>query len=264
MNVVLFGAKVVASLLTGSMVVLVSTLDSALDLLSGGILFLAAILARKEDPMQYPLGKQRMEPIGIVIFSTLMVRCPRCVFGADGCRSDGVRTHGVTQGMSAVLVLVEAIKLLADDTVPASETETTIVSTAIILSGVVLVKGLLYVLCKRVQQLRGSSTVEAYTDDHRNDAISNAVGTIAFCLSQLYCTGTRDAEGVCPKVVLWWIDPATAVALSLLIVYAWVEKGQETLLLLVGQNSTRELHNQLVYAAACHEPESVLQVGTGR
>jgi divalent metal cation (Fe/Co/Zn/Cd) transporter len=37
---------------TGSMVVLVSTLDSALDILSGGILFLTALLASKPDPVK--------------------------------------------------------------------------------------------------------------------------------------------------------------------------------------------------------------------
>ena len=35
-NVLLFAAKIAAAIMTGSMVVLVSTLDSALDLLSGG------------------------------------------------------------------------------------------------------------------------------------------------------------------------------------------------------------------------------------
>ena len=87
-NVLLFGAKLVAAVMTGSMVVLVSTLDSALDLLSGGILFVTALLAKKPDPMRYPLGKAKMEPLGIVVFSALM-------------------------GMSALMVAVESIKALS-------------------------------------------------------------------------------------------------------------------------------------------------------
>ena len=75
-NVVLFAAKIVASVLSGSMVVLVSTLDSALDLLSGGILYITARVARRPDAATYPLGKGRAEPLGIIVCEH--PRLPRC------------------------------------------------------------------------------------------------------------------------------------------------------------------------------------------
>ena len=208
-NVVLFAAKVVAALMTGSMVVLVSTLDSALDLLSGGILFVTAVMARKSDPLKYPLGKARMEPLGIVVFSTLM-------------------------GMSSLLVLVEALKILLEAERPASESTDVALSTALILGGVVIMKAGLWVWCSKVQSLRGSATVAAYSDDHRNDAISNAVSVVAFCLAQFTCSTERDANGVCPSVELWYIDPGTAIALSVLIFANWVDSGRQQLTLLVG------------------------------
>ena len=163
----------------------------ALDLLSGGILFLTALLAQKPNPMQYPLGKAKMEPLGIVVFSALM-------------------------GMSALMVAVESIKALAssqcedeaegsavaatsrqsigslsnaveDRCLPESYTIDIALTTAFILVGVVLVKAVLLCYCRSVQKMRGSASVQAYADDHFNDALSNGVSVAVFCLAQLYC-----------------------------------------------------------------------------
>ena len=185
LNVLLFIAKLVAAVMTGSMIVLVSTLDSALDLLSGGILFVTALVARKPNPTQYPLGKAKMEPLGIVVFSALM-------------------------GMSALMVAVESLKALVSThecpaavpeaelegssaasvaegegpaCLPSSYTVDVAIMTAAILAGVVVVKAALFVYCRRVQALRGSATVGAYADDHFNDALANAVSVAVFCLA---------------------------------------------------------------------------------
>ncbi len=253
-NVLLFGAKLVAAVMTGSMVVLVSTLDSALDLLSGGILFVTALVAKKPNPMSYPLGKSKMEPLGIVVFSALM-------------------------GMSALMVAVESIKALLSSQceavgepavtspggrnstdggslsaaeeercLPESYTAAIALTTAIILAGVVVVKTLLLVYCRRVQKLRGSASVEAYADDHFNDAVSNGVSVIVFCLAQFYCPDGRvdTPEGsVCPDVILWWLDPLAALLLSIMIFSNWVDSGREQLLLLVGHIAPTTLLQQL-------------------
>ncbi len=254
-NVLLFGAKLVAAVMTGSMVVLVSTLDSALDLLSGGILFFTALVAKKPNPMSYPLGKAKMEPLGIVVFSALM-------------------------GMSALMVAVESIKALLSSQceeesgkppatspgggnntdggslsaaeeercLPESYTADIALTTAIILAGVVVVKTLLLVYCRSVQNLRGSASVEAYADDHFNDALSNGVSVLVFCLAQFYCPDGRvdTPEGsVCPDVILWWLDPLAALLLSLMIFANWVDSGREQLLLLVGHIAPTILLKQL-------------------
>lgn len=256
-NVLLFGAKLVAAVMTGSMVVLVSTLDSALDLLSGGILFVTALIAKKPNPMNYPLGKAKMEPLGIVVFSALM-------------------------GMSALMVAVESIKALTrsqcdedadepavaspdglettdggslsaaedDRCLPESYTIDIALTTAIILAGVVVVKTLLYLYCRSVQNLRGSASVQAYADDHFNDALSNGVSVAVFCAAQFYCPDGRvdTPDGsVCPAVILWWMDPLAALLLSLMIFANWVDSGREQLLLLVGHIAPTGLLQQLTY-----------------
>jgi Co/Zn/Cd efflux system component len=62
-NLVLFVAKVYASVESRSMAVIASTLDSLLDLLSGFILWFTANAMRTPNNFRYPIGKRRMQPV---------------------------------------------------------------------------------------------------------------------------------------------------------------------------------------------------------
>jgi divalent metal cation (Fe/Co/Zn/Cd) transporter len=62
-NMVLFAAKVYASLRSGSLAIIASTLDSLLDLLSGIILWFTAFSMQTPNPYRYPIGKRRMQPL---------------------------------------------------------------------------------------------------------------------------------------------------------------------------------------------------------
>lgn len=62
-NMVLFIAKVYASVESRSLAVIASTLDSLLDLLSGFILWFTASAMRKPNQYRYPIGKKRMQPV---------------------------------------------------------------------------------------------------------------------------------------------------------------------------------------------------------
>jgi len=62
-NMVLFAAKVYASVKSGSLAIIASTLDSLLDLLSGFILWFTAFSMQTPNPYQYPIGKKRMQPL---------------------------------------------------------------------------------------------------------------------------------------------------------------------------------------------------------
>lgn len=73
-NLVLFVAKVYASMESRSMAVIASTLDSLLDLLSGFILWFTANAMRKPNQFHYPIGKRRMQPVVcfcVCLFSSL-------------------------------------------------------------------------------------------------------------------------------------------------------------------------------------------------
>lgn len=62
-NLVLFAAKVFASIESRSLAVIASTLDSLLDLLSGFILWFTSNAMRKPNRFHYPIGKKRMQPV---------------------------------------------------------------------------------------------------------------------------------------------------------------------------------------------------------
>lgn len=62
-NMALFSAKVYASVRSGSLAIIASTLDSLLDLLSGFILWFTAFSMQTPNPYQYPIGKKRMQPL---------------------------------------------------------------------------------------------------------------------------------------------------------------------------------------------------------
>uniref|UniRef100_A0A0E0DSJ0 Uncharacterized protein n=1 Tax=Oryza meridionalis TaxID=40149 RepID=A0A0E0DSJ0_9ORYZ len=63
-NMVLFAAKVYASIRSGSLAIIASTLDSLLDLLSSFILWFTAFSMKTPNPYRYPIGKRRMQPLG--------------------------------------------------------------------------------------------------------------------------------------------------------------------------------------------------------
>ncbi|VFQ62901.1 unnamed protein product [Cuscuta campestris] len=86
-NMILFAAKVYASVRSGSLAIVASTLDSLLDLLSGFILWFTAFSMKRQNPYKYPIGKKRMQPlehnlkltkdqefwvVGIMVFVTLV------------------------------------------------------------------------------------------------------------------------------------------------------------------------------------------------
>lgn len=66
-NLVLFIAKVYASVESRSLAVIASTLDSLLDLLSGFILWFTAYAMRKPNEFHYPIGKSRMQPVVLLL-----------------------------------------------------------------------------------------------------------------------------------------------------------------------------------------------------
>ena len=62
-NLVLFAAKVYASIASRSLAVIASTMDSLLDLLSGFILWFTAHAMKNPNQYHYPIGKKRMQPV---------------------------------------------------------------------------------------------------------------------------------------------------------------------------------------------------------
>lgn len=153
-NMVLFAAKVYASVKSGSLAIIASTLDSLLDLLSGFILWFTAFSMQTPNPYQYPIGKKRMQPLGILVFASVMA----------------------TLGLQIIL---ESVRTLSSDEADFSltkEQERWVISIMLM---VTLVKLLLMVYCRSFT----NEIVKAYAQDHFFDVITNIIGLFAALLA---------------------------------------------------------------------------------
>ncbi|KAF3569681.1 hypothetical protein F2Q69_00063265 [Brassica cretica] len=145
-NLVLFVAKVYASMESRSMAVIASTLDSLLDLLSGFILWFTANAMSKPNHFHYPIGKRRMQPVGIIVFASVMA----------------------TLGLQ---VLLESGRQLASKNgIDMNSTEEKWMIG--IMVSVTIIKFLLMLYCRGFQ----NEIVRAYAQDHFFDVVTNSIG----------------------------------------------------------------------------------------
>ena len=72
-NALLLVGKIVVIVLTSSLSVLASLVDAALDFLSTAIIWTTTKLISQQDQYSYPVGRRRLEPIGVLVFSVVMI-----------------------------------------------------------------------------------------------------------------------------------------------------------------------------------------------
>lgn len=72
-NTILLAGKLAVILLTNSLSVLASLVDAALDFLSTAIVWITTKLISNHDQYSYPIGRRRLEPIGVLVFSVIMI-----------------------------------------------------------------------------------------------------------------------------------------------------------------------------------------------
>ena len=72
-NALLLAGKIAVIVLTSSLSVLASLVDAALDFLSTAIVYITTKLVSRQDQYTYPVGRGRLEPIGVLVFSVIMI-----------------------------------------------------------------------------------------------------------------------------------------------------------------------------------------------
>ncbi|XP_014503172.1 metal tolerance protein 10 isoform X2 [Vigna radiata var. radiata] len=155
-NLVLFAAKVYTSIESKSLAVIASTMDSLLDLLSGFILWFTAYAMRNPNQYHYPIGKKRMQPVGIIVFASVMA----------------------TLGLQ---ILIESGRQLITKSKPEMDSQELKWMIGIMAS-VTVVKFILMIYCRRFK----NEIVRAYAQDHFFDVITNSVGLVAAVLAVKY------------------------------------------------------------------------------
>jgi len=201
-NIVLCVAKIQVFMSTGSLAVLVSIVDSVLDLVSGGILWVTVreISRATRDLYRFPIGKARLELIGTLVFSIAMT-------------------------FSMIVVGIESFKALLLGLIDASSEVRTGpafgVVDLVIMSFTVGIKTFLYALFRRLNKNR-SPVMEACIADQRNDAVMNLGGLAGGVLAGQF------------SAVLWWLDPAIALLLAAGVSVTWMGEAKSKIHLLTG------------------------------
>lgn len=156
-NILLLALKIYATIKSGSIAIAASTLDSLLDLMAGGILWFTHLSMKNVNIYRYPIGKLRVQPVGIIIFAAIMA----------------------TLGFQ---VLIQAIQeLIKDDPPPRMNSNQLLWLYTIMLTATV-VKLALWLYCKS----SGNDIVRAYAKDHYFDVITNVVGLVAAILGDKF------------------------------------------------------------------------------
>lgn len=143
-NVILACAKLYASIVSSSLAVLSSLVDSILDLTSQA-LFWYTDKHMHTPNVKYPAGRRRLEPIAVIISATLM-------------------------GMGALEVVQKSVETLIEGTGGHLHMST---FTIIVLLFAVCIKIILWYLCVNISST--SPSADALAQDHRNDVFSNVV-----------------------------------------------------------------------------------------
>lgn len=78
-NILLLAGKIVVIVLTSSLSVLASLVDAALDFLSTAIVWITTKTISHQDQYAYPVGRRRLEPIGVLVFSVSFPSYTLCI-----------------------------------------------------------------------------------------------------------------------------------------------------------------------------------------
>lgn len=174
-------AKLIIAVRSNSLSVIASALDSVLDILSGSVLFVIERLKNRENVYAYPAGKQRLEPLGVIVFSTMMFT-------------------------AALQLIIEGVQRL-------SSGDSNIVLddyTLGILFATITVKVILFTYCQFF--VIGSNSVEALAQDHRNDIISNMAGVVTAIIGYYYWWYADPIGGILIGLLITYTWASTALS----------------------------------------------------
>ena len=163
MNVLLLAGKVVAASLSGSLAVISSVIDSAVDLFASVALW-AADRASDGNPNPYfPVGRRRYEPIAIVVTAAVMAT-------------------------ASLNIIIRGIEDLTAESHPVVTMDA---ATLALLIVTIVVKIILYAYCRT---FKGNASAHALAMDHLNDSFSNSMALITLIIS-VYAWMHADAVG---------------------------------------------------------------------
>ncbi|CAE6466672.1 unnamed protein product [Rhizoctonia solani] len=207
LNVLLLSGKGVAVLLSGSVSIWASFVDSFMDFLSTVIVIWTTYVissSKKQGDQgrkKKATGKQRMEPLGVVIFSVFMISM-------------------------FLQVGVEGIKRLVSG---ANEEFALDRTTIIIMAVTIATKTVAWQLSARIK----SNGVQALAQDNKNDVFFTTFSVIF--------------PGVASATHLPWLDPLGGIILSLYIIIEWTKTLMTNFRQLSGRAADPDEYRRMLY-----------------
>lgn len=156
-NIFLLVFKIYATVQSGSLAIAASTLDSLLDLMAGGILWFTHLSMKSINIYKYPIGKLRLQPVGIIIFAAVMA----------------------TLGFQ---VLVQAVEELLKNVPSDKMSQYQLAWLYGIMLSATGIKLMLWIYCRSSR----NKIVRAYAKDHYFDVVTNVVGLVAAVLGDRF------------------------------------------------------------------------------
>lgn len=193
-NTILLIGKIAVIVLSSSLSVLASLVDAALDFLSTAIVWTTARMIARQDQYMYPVGRRRLEPIGVLVFSVVMV----------------------TSFFQVALECFQRLNSRDRDIVELG------LPALVIMASTVLIKAACWLWCRLVK----NSSVQALAQDAQTDVVFN-VFSIIFPIG-MPAPKLRNGPDMTDKrtvgfyAKLWWLDALGGLLLSLFVIFNWV------------------------------------------
>lgn len=221
-NWFLFFVKLYVFLLSTSKAIAAALVDSAVDLISQKVLSSAESRVQEHDE-NYPIGRSRLEALGVLGCAAVMVMASVEVvqFSVldlyNGFFFEDINILSGGMNMFGILVLGTVLKLL------------------------------LYFYCTHVNMSAKLDTLDALAEDHLNDVMSNSMA-VATAVAALKYTS------------VWYIDPVGAIVISSIIIYRWIDVINEQVRKIVGHTAPREFVEDMNKLAEAHDPRISVDV----
>lgn len=223
-NVLLLVAKCVAAYYSSSLSLLASLVDSALDLLCTLIVFTTSKLVEwriKTLRRKFPIGRRRLEPLGILVFSVIIV-------------------------ISFLQILKESVEKLISK---GPHEAVTLPPMAIgAMAGTIALKGLIWIGCARIK----TSQVQALAQGMYSTVLSTNAkpnSTLDCKTDVIFNTFSLAAPAIGHSVNIWWFDPAGAGLLSIFIILDWSATCFSQIFSLTGSAASDRVLEKLTFLA---------------
>ncbi|KKZ60541.1 hypothetical protein EMCG_04820 [[Emmonsia] crescens] len=179
-NFFLFIIQTFAAVSTGSLALFATAADAFMDLVSSVVMLITSRMAARPKPHKYPVGRRRIETVGIILFCALMTTV-------------------------AVQLIIESIRSLAGG--PGDEGDELKLIPLIFVGVAIFAKFCLFCYCF---WLRRYPAAHIFFIDHRNDLAINIFGLIMSIVGDKFVWYLDPIGAICIALLILFSWVATA------------------------------------------------------